>query len=187
SEATYGRLNAAGIKVSRSRLIDLTLAGARYEIMKAALDILTTAPEFDLVVVVVGSSARFYPELAVQPIIDSAGAGKPMAVFLVPEALQARAALGKAGVANFYTPPGPAAPLPPPPLCPRGDSASPKGARERVGVRAPPQKPRREKSPPPPPHLFPPRWEGEGTDVATSTRKQGELKAAVARSMRSKV
>src|SRR5215472_715221 len=56
SEATYGRLNAAGIKVSRSRLIDLTLAGARYEIMKAALDILTTAPEFDLVVVVVGSS-----------------------------------------------------------------------------------------------------------------------------------
>ena len=104
SEATYGRLNAAGIKVSRSRLIDLTLAGARYEIMKAALDILTTAPEFDLVVVVVGSSARFYPELAVQPIIDSAGAGKPMAVFLVPEALQARAALGKAGVANFYTP-----------------------------------------------------------------------------------
>ena len=104
SEATYGRLNTAGIKVSRSRLIDLTLAGARYEIMKATLDILTTAPEFDLIVVVVGSSARFYPELAVQPIIDSAGAGKPMAVFLVPEALQARAALGKAGVANFYTP-----------------------------------------------------------------------------------
>jgi acyl-CoA synthetase (NDP forming) len=104
SEATYGRFDAAGIKVSRSRLIDLTLAGARYEVMKAALDILTTSPEFDLVVVVVGSSARFYPELAVQPIIDSAGSDKPIAVFLVPEAPQARAALGKAGVANFYTP-----------------------------------------------------------------------------------
>jgi acyl-CoA synthetase (NDP forming) len=108
SEVTYRRFEAAGIKVSRSRLIDLTLAGARYEVMKAALDILTSAPEFDLVVVVVGSSARFYPELAVQPIIDSArpGAGsrKPIAVFLVPEAPQARAALGKAGVANFYTP-----------------------------------------------------------------------------------
>src|SRR5262249_12639716 len=60
--------------------------------------------EFDLVVIVVGSSARFYPELAVQPIIDSAGSDKPMAVFLVPEAPQARAALGQAGVANFYTP-----------------------------------------------------------------------------------
>jgi acyl-CoA synthetase (NDP forming) len=104
TEATYARFDAAGIKVSRSRLIDLTLAGARYEVMKAALDILTTAPEFDLVVIVVGSSARFYPELAVQPIIDSAGSDKPIAVFLVPEAPQARAALGKAGVANFYTP-----------------------------------------------------------------------------------
>jgi acyl-CoA synthetase (NDP forming) len=104
SEATYGWFEAAGIRVSRSRLIDLTLAGARYEVMKAALDILTTAPEFDLVVIVVGSSARFYPELAVRPIIDSASSDKPIAVFLVPEAPQARAALGKAGVANFYTP-----------------------------------------------------------------------------------
>ena len=41
--------------------------------MKAALDILTTAPEFDLVLAVVGSSARFHPELAVQPIIDCDG------------------------------------------------------------------------------------------------------------------
>jgi len=103
-EATYARFDAAGIRLSRSRLIDLTLAGARYEVMKAALDILTTAPEFDLVVVVVGSSARFYPELVVQPVIDSAGGDKPIAVFLVPEAPQARAALGRAGIANFYTP-----------------------------------------------------------------------------------
>ena len=104
TEATYTRFAAAGIKVARSRLIDLTLAGARYEVMKAALDILTSAPEFDIVVVVVGSSARFYPELAVQPIIDSAGSCKPIAVFLVPEAPQARAALSRAGVANFHTP-----------------------------------------------------------------------------------
>ena len=59
---------------SPARLIDLTTAGTRYDVMKAALDILTTAPEFDLVVAVVGSSARFHPELAVKPIIDSAGA-----------------------------------------------------------------------------------------------------------------
>jgi acetate---CoA ligase (ADP-forming) len=104
NQATYARFDDAGIKVARSRLIDLTLAGARYGVMKAALDILTTAPEFDLVVVVVGSSARFYPELAVKPIIDSAGGNMPMAVFLVPEAPQAREALGKAGIANFYTP-----------------------------------------------------------------------------------
>jgi acyl-CoA synthetase (NDP forming) len=104
SEETYARFEAAGIKVSRARLIDLTLVGTRYEVMKAALDIVTTAPEFDLVVTVVGSSARFYPHLAVRPIIDSAGAEKPIAAFLVPEAPQARAELAKAGIANFYTP-----------------------------------------------------------------------------------
>ena len=63
--------------------------------MKAALDILTAAPEFDLVLAVVGSSARFHPELAVQPIIDSAGAAKPIAAFLVPEAPEALARLSR--------------------------------------------------------------------------------------------
>ena len=32
-----------------ARIVDLTLAGAHYDVMKAALDVLTTAPEFDLV------------------------------------------------------------------------------------------------------------------------------------------
>ena len=74
---TLARIKAAtGVDVTPARIIDLTLAGAQYKVMKGALDVLTTAPEFDLVVVVVGSSARFYPELAVKPIIDSAGAGK---------------------------------------------------------------------------------------------------------------
>jgi acyl-CoA synthetase (NDP forming) len=104
SRATLARLAAAGIRVAPARLIDLTLAGARYDVMKGALDILTTAPEFDIVVVVVGSSARFYPHLAVQPIIDSAGSDTAIAVFLAPEAPQARAALGRAGIANFHTP-----------------------------------------------------------------------------------
>ena len=39
-----------------------------------------------MVLAVVGSSARFHPELAVRPIIDSADAAKPIAAFLVPEA-----------------------------------------------------------------------------------------------------
>ena len=91
-------------RVTPARLIDLTIAGTRYDVMKAALDILTTAPEFDLVLAVVGSSARFHPELAVRPIIDSAGAGKPLAAFLVPEAPQALAALSAAGVPSFHTP-----------------------------------------------------------------------------------
>jgi len=104
SAETLGRLKAAGIDIKPARLVDLTLTGTRYDVMKAALDILTTAPEFDLILCVVGSSARFYPELAVRPIVDSAGAGKPIAAYLVPEAPQALAMLGRAGVPNFRTP-----------------------------------------------------------------------------------
>jgi acyl-CoA synthetase (NDP forming) len=104
SAATLARLAAAGIDVTPARLIDLTIAGARYEVMKAALDILLTAPEFDLVLAVVGSSARFHPQLAVQPIADCAGAMKPLAAFIVPEAPQALDLLRSAGVPAFRTP-----------------------------------------------------------------------------------
>jgi acyl-CoA synthetase (NDP forming) len=105
SAATLARLAATtGIEVKPARLVDLTLAGTRYDAMKAALDVLTTAPEFDLVLCVVGSSARFYPELAVRPIIDSTGSGKPIAAYLTPEAPDALAALSRAGVPNFRTP-----------------------------------------------------------------------------------
>src|SRR2546430_10258382 len=72
--------------------------------MKAALGILTTAPEFDLVLAAIGSSARSQPETTVRPIIDSAGAARPLAAFLVPDAPQALAMLSRAGVPNFRTP-----------------------------------------------------------------------------------
>jgi acetate---CoA ligase (ADP-forming) len=104
SAATLARLAAAGIEVKPARLIDLTIAGARYETMKATLDILTAAPEFDLVLAVIGSSARSQPETTVRPIIDSAGTARPLAAFVVPEAPEALAMLSRAGVPNFRTP-----------------------------------------------------------------------------------
>ncbi len=57
-----------------------------------------------MVLAVVGSSARFHPQQAVQPIIDSAGAAKPIAAFLVPEAPEALARLSDAGIPSFRTP-----------------------------------------------------------------------------------
>jgi acyl-CoA synthetase (NDP forming) len=104
SAATLARLAAAGIEAKPARLVDLTIAGARYETMKATLDILTAAPEFDLVLAVIGSSARTQPETTVRPIIDSAGAARPLAAFIVPEAPEALAMLSRAGVPNFRTP-----------------------------------------------------------------------------------
>jgi acyl-CoA synthetase (NDP forming) len=104
SAATLARLAAAGIEVHAAQLIDLTIAGAQYATMKAALDTLLSAPEFDLVLVVVGSSARAQPEKTVRPIIDSAGAGKPLVAFIAPDAPEALAALSRGGVPNFRTP-----------------------------------------------------------------------------------
>jgi acetate---CoA ligase (ADP-forming) len=104
SADTLARLAAAGIEVKPARMIDLTIAGARYETMKATLDILLAAPEFDLVLAVIGSSARAQPEMTVRPIIESAGTGKPLAAFIAPEAPTALAMLSGAAVPSFHTP-----------------------------------------------------------------------------------
>jgi acetate---CoA ligase (ADP-forming) len=104
SATTLAKFAAAGIEIKPARIIDLTIAGARYESMKAALEILVAAPEFDLVLGAIGSSARHYPQATVRPLIECAGKGSPLAVFLVPEAPEALAALSRAGVPNFHTP-----------------------------------------------------------------------------------
>jgi acyl-CoA synthetase (NDP forming) len=72
--------------------------------MKSALDILLAAPEFDLVLAVIGSSARHYPNETVRPLIEAAGSDKPLAAFLVPDAPDALAALSRASLPNFRTP-----------------------------------------------------------------------------------
>jgi acyl-CoA synthetase (NDP forming) len=101
---TLAQFKTLGIDVKPARIVDVTLAGTRYDVMKGALDILTGAPEYDLILAVIGSSARFHPELAVEPIVNSANARKPLAACLVPDAPAALAMLGEAGVPSFRTP-----------------------------------------------------------------------------------
>lgn len=104
SDETYARLGAAGVKAGHDRITDLTLAGTRYDVMKAALDTLLGAPEFDAIIAVIGSSARFQPDLAVKPVIDSGAHARPLAAFVVPEAPDALNMLAAAGVPAFRTP-----------------------------------------------------------------------------------
>ncbi|WP_159917472.1 acetate--CoA ligase family protein [Pantoea sp. 18069] len=104
SAATLAKLQAANIPGSAGRVLDLTLAGTKYEVMKKALDILLEAPEFDMVVAVVGSSARFNPDLAVKPIMDSAHHAKPLLAMLVPDAPEALAQLTQAQIPCFRSP-----------------------------------------------------------------------------------
>ena len=104
SAETLKRLEQAGLPCTPGRVLDMTLAGTKYETMKGTLDILLSAPEFDLVLAVVGSSARFQPQLAVKPIVECAGQPKPLAAMLVPDAPEALAALTAAGVPCFRSP-----------------------------------------------------------------------------------
>ncbi|MFA7666412.1 MAG: acetate--CoA ligase family protein [Burkholderiaceae bacterium] len=104
STATLAELAAAGVEAQAGRVLDLTMAGTRYDVMRKALDIMLAAPEFDLVLAVVGSSARFQPQLAVEPILDSKHAAKPLAAMLVPDAPEALARLTAAGVPCFRSP-----------------------------------------------------------------------------------
>lgn len=104
AEAMRARLAEAGIAAGTGRILDLTLAGTRPAVMRAALDALLADPGFDLVVAVAGSSARFDPELAVQPVAEAAAGAPHLAAFCVPEAPDALARLGAAGVPAFRTP-----------------------------------------------------------------------------------
>src|SRR5262249_21292941 len=132
SPDTYARLAAAGIKVAKARIVDLTIAGAHYEAVKGTLDILLGAPEFDLVVAVIGSSPRSPPERSVKPRMDSATAARPLGRSLVPGGPAARARLAAAGMPAFRTPEAcadaVAAALRRRP--PRGDVARPPGSGE---------------------------------------------------------
>ncbi len=105
SADTRTRLAEKGIEAGHNRILDLTLAGTRYDVMRSAIEVLRAAPEFDLVLVCVGSSARFNPDLAVQPALDLIDTpGHPFAVFIVPDAPDAVRHLSGASVPVFEHP-----------------------------------------------------------------------------------
>jgi acyl-CoA synthetase (NDP forming) len=104
SGETLAKLRAVNVPAEAGPIVDLTLAGTRYEVMRPALDILMAAPEFALVLATVGSSAQFQPELAVKPIVDCAREKKPLAVFLTPQADETLRLLAEHGIAAFRTP-----------------------------------------------------------------------------------
>lgn len=104
SAATREALAARGVAAAPGTIVDLTLAGARPAVMAAALETLLAAPEFDLVVAVAGSSARFQPHLLIPAIVEAASAARPLVAFVAPEAPQALAALTSGGVPSFRSP-----------------------------------------------------------------------------------
>jgi acyl-CoA synthetase (NDP forming) len=101
------RLGLSGIETvapgSEAPIIDLTMAATPQK-YAATLDSLLASPECDAVLAVVGSSAQFHPQLAVEPILAARRTDKPLAAFFTPHADSSLALLAKAGIAAFRTP-----------------------------------------------------------------------------------
>lgn len=97
------RLAAQRLNVHEGAIVDLTAAGTRKEAYQTALEELVTS-DCDAIVAVVGSSGMFNSTHAVEPIVANHGRGKPIAVFVAPEAPQTLEQFAKAGIAAFRTP-----------------------------------------------------------------------------------
>jgi acyl-CoA synthetase (NDP forming) len=104
TDQIVANLAQRNIRIGKARLTDLTLAGAKKEIYSAVLDELLASAHCDMVLAVVGSSAQFQPQIAIEPILESNRRGKPLAVFLAPHAEQSLKLLADAGIAGFRTP-----------------------------------------------------------------------------------
>ena len=92
------------IPCGSGKLVDVTLAGAQYDIMKKTITQLINDPETGIVVVAIGSSAQFNPELAVKPIIDAVEenpAAAPVIAFPLPIAKQSMVMLEANGIPCF--------------------------------------------------------------------------------------
>ncbi len=101
------RLGLHGIETvapgSDAPIIDLTMAGTSAQ-YASTLASLLASPECDAVLAVVGSSAMFHPQHAVEPILKAPRSAKPLAAFLTPHAEQSLALLARAEVPAFRTP-----------------------------------------------------------------------------------
>ena len=104
SEQVIANLARKNIRISKARLTDLTLAGAKPEIYSAVVGELLASEHCDMVLAVAGSTAQFQPQIAVEPLIKADRRGKPLAVFLAPHADKSLNLLSDAGIAGFRTP-----------------------------------------------------------------------------------
>ena len=136
------RLGMRGVELASMNDLTMTATQASYA---DTLERLIASPDCDAVLAVVGSSAQFHPQLAVDPILKSKSDAKPVAVFLAPHAEESLALLAAHGIAAFRTPEACAdalaaclawrAPRPTPPLAaPRTLPRDPFAAFSALGV-----------------------------------------------------
>ena len=92
------------IPLNKNKVVDLTIAGTKPEIVSDAIKYFMDDNDCDLVVMVVGSSAKFRPDQAVEPLVKFGKYKKPLAVYIAPEAPEALKVLQQHDIACFRTP-----------------------------------------------------------------------------------
>ena len=92
------------IPYNDNKLVDLTIAGAKPEIVNDVIKEFMENKNCDLVVMVVGSSAKFRPDQAIEPLLKWANNSKPLLVYVAPDAPEALQLLNENGIACFRTP-----------------------------------------------------------------------------------
>ena len=104
SPSLIAGLAGEGIQIADLPLIDLpmgTSEGGRYTKILSAL---IKSDHCDAVVSVIGSSARSNPAIVRERVLSANRSGKPLAVFLAPQADEGLRLLQEAGIAGFRTP-----------------------------------------------------------------------------------
>ncbi len=92
------------IAFNNNKLVDLTIAGTKPEIVSEVISQMMQNKNCDLVVMVIGSSAKFRPEQAVEPLLKWSNYKKPLAVYVAPDAPEALTLLHQNNIACFRTP-----------------------------------------------------------------------------------
>ena len=92
------------INLNQNKVVDLTIAGTKPEVVSDAIKYFMDDNNCDLVVMVVGSSAKFRPDQAVEPLIKFGKYKKPLAVYIAPYAPEALKLLHQHDIACFRTP-----------------------------------------------------------------------------------
>lgn len=102
--AFVAHMAGRGLRIRETPVIDLTLAASSAQ-YKDLLEQLLLADWCDAVLSVIGSSAQFHPDLAVNPLVQAHKPDdKPVAAFLAPEAPASLALLRQHDIAAFRTP-----------------------------------------------------------------------------------
>ena len=92
------------IPLNKNKVVDLTIAGTKPEVVSDAIKYFMDDNDCDLVVMVVGSSAKFRPDQAVEPLVKFGKYKKPLAVYIAPDAPEALKLLHQHDIACFRTP-----------------------------------------------------------------------------------